>query len=1167
MKTNTIATSSVTNKIPNTNTSNNTSMLVSSFIPLNINNSNANINYRHSNINTNTARPSNIQLNSNLNKHPSTHTLTQSNISTYLNVNTPSRRTVPKADTPPPPPPPPLDEYYDTSPPPPPPPPLNTFHENNIDNQERNDLQTSVFFPALSRIPNKPIDQPSPSYSSLLSSAKKDDRITQNLILNPISVRGIRESIQLPNPIDMNDNDNDNDDNDNDDDDDDNDDDNDNDDNDDNDDDNDDNDRNNDDKRVKVETSDIEMENSYSDSDNDSFTTAREFSEDEDEDKLRFSDRPGIKVGPKSALKKKKLQAHISDLEFLHDQEKSSSTTKRSRKPYLNIINNTIESSSKSPTGTTRLSDTLNAPDTNRKRKRSAKNGKNRFKDPQLPIPVLSTSYNSLPLPLSQQRFEQSMTSDPSNKSLQSNIPILASSSPISALTPTSSVSASTSLTPALTSFTSNAIAPLTTSNLLNNNPPPLTSPTNQSPTIKNFLDKLNSNNNSDHESPYEMAIDLLPDGNSLSTFIDDICDLVSIRAIDSVTTDDTLDFEILDRPMPRLKRLFLVGNFTILLDSIRTIEETREPLHNDVQEHNIYYESVLAWVIRNGADSVFYLPDGLKKDLKKVINMLPIKFCHEFIDNDHVALTLRDFKIQDAFNRVRSIIERKGRGYEIFWIIYLELGICAFGPSRNLLSVTQHCFDQFPNSLDMCWLIIRTCSGYKKRKALILEYLEHLSNKRSALQESTSATTTELLLRVHRFYGLREMLLLFLGKDASTGLKSYEIIEKLKFNSFPRYIYLTDTDSYFLWMNVLYYLTCNKMLPDSIRRNWCSRWQTTQVPSLDDIQQHLFTIDWSILAAVPLTSNEQRIIVSLLLKLVKYFSEKARSNVKKRPLFMAIWRTLIECQLGLSCYGDTGVLILLKSSNSMTIKSLQPEIIDICLELEYKLANDNAEQLWLKIQQEQLSDIGSPQQKLNKLSQGLYLAFRSAIIMKPSFSTPVNQLMTIAWRVARPLWLIVNRATSEKLTRVKQNTDQIIHIKSNEDDLFQQQTKYIEAINYIYGMYRSALGLDDAFSILLLPEFNPNDFQKLAFAWINTILITLIRNWLLNDPQSLTEMLEVTITACQRCIRSESDVKLIFKYVEACKSLASEHTINNNDPFSTLIDDYIQTQDIVKYD
>lgn len=81
---------------------------------------------------------------------------------------------------------------------------------------------------------------------------------------------------------------------------------------------------------------------------------------------------------------------------------------------------------------------------------------------------------------------------------------------------------------------------------------------------------------NNDQASPYEMTIDLLPDGSSLSTFIDSLCELVSVRAIDSVTVDDTKDYEILDRPITRLKRLFLVNNFTIPLDSIRTIKDTR---------------------------------------------------------------------------------------------------------------------------------------------------------------------------------------------------------------------------------------------------------------------------------------------------------------------------------------------------------------------------------------------------------------------------------------------------------------------------------------------------------------------------------------------------------------------------------------------------------------
>ncbi|CAO3611744.1 unnamed protein product [Cunninghamella echinulata] len=944
--------------------------------------------------------------------------------------------------------------------------PNSIYNTPNKNNQRGSaHLQTSVFFPALSCVPNLTTNPPlSPSSYTSSSYSTVQTEINKNYIVAPIPTR--------PEPL-LNSVNNDKDDN-----------------------------------NKEIDTiviSDDENQEMEGDSDSndseDSFKTAIEYSDDENEDQLRFSDRSGTKSGPKSATKeiddkvkdllrkKATVLQRIRQLEFIHDQYKSSSTMKRTHKPYLNIINKTIESSSVQP-GIQTSSDQNRS---NLKRKRGQPPKVDNFN---------LTSHNIR------------INNEPNDKPEFISAPI---HSP-TALNPFLPQQ------PSIDSPSSSTISPSSSNSLLQ------TTASNSSLTHPTNIPYTDTTNVSSTEySPFGMSVDLLPDGNNLSTFIDEFCELVSVRAIDSVTSNGENEFITPERPPPRLKRLFLVNNFTIPLDSIRNNTDIRDTGRLEERENNVYYESNLLWILRDGIDSATYLPSTIRKSLRTEFNLYNSKRLKQdlLLLKNMAHVGIEDYCLESLLERIKHLAISNPK-YELLWILYMEVAIYHFGRSPNILEVAMECLNKFEYSLDIYWLLIRSRPEYQTRKDLIYEYLEALSSHRGTLQEYSSAATTELLLRVHRFYGLKEMLVLFLGRNAINNSDGYDLIQRLNFSTFPRSIYLTDSDSYYLWMNVIYYLICGKMLPDSIRGNWCLQWKRSEKRTLLN-SQHLFTIDWSSLITTPLSNHEQRMIVGLLLKMVKHFCEKARANESKRPLFMAVWRTLIECQLKLDCYREMGVLILLKRSNSMTIKSLQPEIIDICLELESNVSQENADDLWQTIQKEQLSVKGSTQQKLKRLSQGLFLAFRSAIIMNPTLTTPVDHLMVIAWRVARPLWLIVDNSTANKLTTIQEQQQTETPINTQ---------KCIDAINYLYGIYQSALGLDDAFSVILVPQFDPLDFQKLTFAWINTILITAIRAWLLADITSLKQMLDITIQTCSRCIRSESEVKLIFKYVEECRTI-----------------------------
>lgn len=312
---------------------------------------------------------------------------------------------------------------------------------------------------------------------------------------------------------------------------------------------------NKDDKNKEIDIiviSDDENQEMEGDSDSndseDSFKTAIEYSDDENEDQLRFNDRSGTKSGPKSATKeiddkvkgllrrKATVLQRIRQLEFIHDQYKSSSNMKRTHKPYLNIINKTIESSSIQPSVQT--SSDQNRSNLKRKRGQPPKidnfnptpqnirtNNEPNSKPEFITAPIHSHTVSNTFLPQQPSiKTHSSSTTSPSS----SNLPL--------------------QVTPSIPSLTHTTNKPNTDT----------------------------TNASSTEYSPFGMSVDLLPDGNNLSTFIDEFCELVSVRAIDSITSNGENEFITPERPAPRLKRLFLVNNFTIPLDSIRNSTDIR---------------------------------------------------------------------------------------------------------------------------------------------------------------------------------------------------------------------------------------------------------------------------------------------------------------------------------------------------------------------------------------------------------------------------------------------------------------------------------------------------------------------------------------------------------------------------------------------------------------
>ncbi|ORZ12695.1 hypothetical protein BCR42DRAFT_419780 [Absidia repens] len=625
-----------------------------------------------------------------------------------------------------------------------------------------------------------------------------------------------------------------------------------------------------------------------------------------------------------------------------------------------------------------------------------------------------------------------------------------------------------------------------------------------------------------------------LPGGMDVADYFKEFSDLVRNRAIidlelERLSTLANSDTSISNhRQAPRTEKLitlddttFSCAPFRLINNANKQVSENHKPLR--------YSESLLLAMMIDGIPNIPTIPPPIRQSLRDILAQAPADF----------KTSLSHYKngqvlpgLDSMLNANWTAIKNHGN-LELLWVTYTELMVYRYGYSDELASAVLNAQQHHPFCLDIYWQTIFAAQFYTSRSALITEILKSISASRSSPNfngepTSVSEKSTEVLLRTLKYNGISGIIDQLLP-TANVNLSDAGRLLSISLKRTPSYIYITDHDLCYLWMSVVVYYVYGQLQQDTNRRHWFDR--ITETGELAPSTNALFLIDWSEIRTHLLSSEEQTVVVTILLEMLSYFCEKAQSNGAKKPLLIAVWRNLVGCLEILKCYGAPGTLMLLKRNMQATwkIKALQPEMADMTFVLEKKISKNHQQVDIDPLVNKVLKSAGAP---MKQLPTELFLAYRSAIGLEPKSSNGNRNLLVTAWRLGRPLWQIYNYATLSKLDNMKA-------IVMNRTAGVSPDLALVQ-INYLCGLYSSALGVADSFEMLQAQKFKINEFRKMPLAWVNALMVHLIHFWLTLDPFLLQSFLkEVSSPGVLNSITVDDGRFLFLRFKKDCEKLA----------------------------
>ncbi|KAI8085065.1 uncharacterized protein BX664DRAFT_338449 [Halteromyces radiatus] len=638
-----------------------------------------------------------------------------------------------------------------------------------------------------------------------------------------------------------------------------------------------------------------------------------------------------------------------------------------------------------------------------------------------------------------------------------------------------------------------------------------------------------------------------LQQGMEVAAYIQNMCSMIRIRMVYKRDVPVKLGHHLpLPLPLPpprqmaRLNQLVTIGDITFTLDSIRPRRnQLLDSNGMEKRKNDQYYESLFYTIWEDEEPSfIASWPMECKKQVASIINQISIQTKlaidslgpGEAISEDHHIIL--DKAIEQTLQLANTYQDN-----ELIWVLYTELALYRYGRSRKLADICTQALQHHHLSIDIHWTMIRSTSDDVKRNLLIIELLKLISSSRknanfNGTLESVSDATTEILLRCLRKDGLTGILGHLL--PASNVKQLYESIAhlpsiRLSMQDIPEHVYLLDHDVCYLWLLIVYHYVFKSLPFDNSRKHWFHRQRQTNTDQPpEDYKNTLFVTDWSVLEKDEnkLTGIEQGTVTLIQVEMMKHFCSKTRSNAAKKPLLIAVWRTLMEFLMYQEQYHITGTLLLLKHelTTGLALKPLQPEFIDMIMDLEHKKDIRNS-QAWNIITNDHLSLVGSVRQKRDRIPHGLYLAYRWAVLKKLDQQHTHADLLNLAWQLGRPLWYIYNEQTLEKL-------DSMMMDASTGSDRGLQKVGEIQQINYICGLYSTALGVSDSFGMLLSPLFKKNEFSELGMAWCVAVLVHYIHSLMTLDQQLLNSFLDSTMNLGFLDHTADSDTTLVLKQV-----------------------------------
>ncbi|ORZ17612.1 hypothetical protein BCR42DRAFT_236986 [Absidia repens] len=249
----------------------------------------------------------------------------------------------------------------------------------------------------------------------------------------------------------------------------------------------------------------------------------------------------------------------------------------------------------------------------------------------------------------------------------------------------------------------------------------------------------------------------------------------------------------------------------------------------------------------------------------------------------------------------------KKPWSHKLVWLLYVEIAICKYGWSPKLSEIGSKALAKYYDSFDISWQLISSTPYYATRNAETVKFLQKLANTSnscpSGMLTSTSRKTTELLLRTLQHDGLYATLKLLIPHDSAERIAHFESHPLKRINlslqSRPGYIKIDDANLYYLWICIIvFYLT--RRLPHQYYASfWTDRLGKARIQKLTANQ--MLGIDWTSLRKEPLATEEQVVVASILLDLLKYFNskihgmKKGKEKDKQLGYFMSVVWTLMD--------------------------------------------------------------------------------------------------------------------------------------------------------------------------------------------------------------------------------------------------------------------------------
>ncbi|GAA5796572.1 hypothetical protein HPULCUR_001945 [Helicostylum pulchrum] len=625
---------------------------------------------------------------------------------------------------------------------------------------------------------------------------------------------------------------------------------------------------------------------------------------------------------------------------------------------------------------------------------------------------------------------------------------------------------------------------------------------------------------NENEENPSEDIIDdaetlSMENLNLIESTLKEIEQLIAVRIFSDLSSHPIIE----GRPLPRPLRLITVDKYTmpIIMD---VIDENKEghtwqypsnkfklpagfPVETEMDE--TWYESPFFVMLYKQSLSQSSSP-SIQPAIDAIINSINPQDDLSSIKIGSVYFV----SLEDTLNVARMYYYQDPKN-EFFASLKLELSFYVNGNTAQFHDDYKESISKLPLSIDVEWQRIRAEVTFSNQLPLILNLLHRISLQHTSFNSKesiiNSSMATEVLIRLLRLNGLEQVLRLMTNKEIDIGIEKLEVFDM---DDAPG-LYLQEQDKYCIWMLILYYYV-NKSIPEFV----CSNWMYTLVKDGTPTKSmSIFMIDWTLshLIETPLDRSTLFGATNILLSMLRHFGTKARNDVCRKPLLVGTWRTLSSFLTSTPCYKTAGTLMLMRKA-AVIIEQI-PEIQEIIIHLEIKAESPTSiitERIYQSKDIMSLSNIHS-------------LCFNIATSYYEKHPVTDLNLLAMASILQYPL---LAKNTLKKQAKEMKRLTQI-------EDYSMEHGAVIVSVDTIRQNYLTAMGIDSSLAkTSQQSDQQSNNLRKIAFAWMNLLMLTSISKFLYPEGSIIRESLDnnIKMIFAEAMQEVNGDGKVaIFKY------------------------------------